>query len=158
MGMSSMLQTIDDRPTYSYNNQVTTEQALDAYIQADGNIHLAAERTYGDNNHLAQYLDLLSQDHVSLQRLLRTRVLLNLFTVFEQSQSVLIKGLDMMDSEDIAKTFIGIASTLEKMTASQQNIQLNIHEYMLRQLPPEAREAFQILTAPSESIIKLGDD
>lgn len=175
--MSTMLQTIDDNrsPFASTSdnrsdpisasqsvNQITTEQALDAYVQADGNVHLAAERLFSVKvpNRLTLFMDLLAQDHVGLQRILRTRLILNMYTVFEASQVHLTQSLAMMEGEDIAKTFIGLANTLEKLTANQSNanVNINIHEYMMRMLPPEAREAFQILTAPPESVIKLSDD
>lgn len=164
-----MLQTIDDnRSPFTSDssipqnvNQITTEQALDAYVQADGNVHLAAERLFSVRvpNRLTLFMDLLAQDHVGLQRILRTRLILNMYTVFEASQVHLTQSLAMMEGEDIAKTFIGLANTLEKLTANAApNVNINIHEYMMRMLPPEAREAFQILTAPPESVLKLSGD
>ncbi len=67
-------------------------------------------------------------------------------------------AIAMMDPDDLAKTFVSIAASIEKLTANQQNVSINIHEYMMRMLPPEAREAFQVLTAPQESVIKFSDD
>ncbi len=169
MGVSKMLQSIDDRPQLNnyqpaqavYSTvpyQVTTEQALDAYIKADGNVHLAAERCYGNNHSVAAYMDLLSQDYISLQRLLRTRTLLNLFTTYETAQKAMATALPLMENDDLAKTYVGIVGILEKMTSQSQNVSINIHEYMMRQLPPEVRDALSILTAPPESVIKLSDD
>lgn len=157
LGVNNMQQTIIPYdPNQNNSNTLTTEQALEAYMKAESNVHLAAERCRVP---LSVFMDTLAQDHIGLQRLLRTRMLLNMFSAFELSQNALSKAIPLMDSEDVAKTFIGIASVLEKLTATQQaNVNVNIHEYMMRMLPPEAREAFAILTAPPESTIKLSDD
>lgn len=137
-------------------NQVAPEQALEAYINADGNIHLASERLHISPT---QFTEILSQDYVGIQRLLRTKTLLSMYTAFEHSQAELGKSIGMMEPQDVAKTFIGVATILEKLTANSQNVTLNIHEYMMKMLPPDVREALTVLTAPpSESHIILDND
>ena len=160
-----MLQTIDDRPKVfnqiidgsspSPSSYISTEVAIESYIKANCNIHLAAERLHVP---ITLLMDVLTQDHVALQRLLRTRLLLNIFSTFETAQTHLATAIPLMEGEDIAKTFIGLSQVLEKLTANATNVNINIHEYMMRMLPPEAREAFNILTAPEPSVIKLSSD
>lgn len=134
--------TATPSPTAYYN---PAEEALRQYINADGNIHLAAERC--NKMPLSEFVALLSEQPQALQRIMRTRALIGAFETLTLLTVELKTSIPMLEPADLLKAYTNMLSSIDKLTAAPTvTNNLNINEYMLAQLPPDAREALAVLT------------
>ena len=124
--------------------------AIDTLIQANGDAHLAAERLHVSKQELIAAITQDTLANETLQRQLRTLTLLGAYELFDQTKLVYLANLVDMPPKELAKTLttlIGLLTALTQQNTTTANI--NVTEVVLRMLPPEARQALEVLSLPS---------
>lgn len=139
-------------------NLPTKEKALETYIQTQGNIQLAAERLSLSE---AALISLLSQDPAALQNVVRTSLLITVFSSIHKVQFMLEQRLQHLEPADLAKTYTSLVTQVANLTAAAppspliQNTQINVSETVYNELPPQAREALRLLNQKTVKHLQL---
>jgi hypothetical protein len=114
--------------------------AVEALISARGNLHLAAERTGLSH---AQLINKASDDLPRLQRELKTRTIIDAFSLVDVFKLATMQRLHELEAADVAKTFTTLVQLLKDLTDDKvHNLNVNEkHEYYWQQLPADVRQA-----------------
>lgn len=133
---------------------LSSQLAIDSLIRNNGDAHLAAELLHVTKQEL---IAAITQDQLAnetLQRQLRTLTLLGAYELFDQTKLVYLATLVDMPPKELAKTLTTLIGLLTALTTSTTtNANINITEVVLRMLPPEARQALEVLSLPPQNII-----
>ena len=116
--------------------------AIDAIVNANGNMHLAAERLQLKHGDLLALIvaDPNAIDILQLQ--LRAMSTLIAFSSLKLVADSFASSLERMKPEDNVKAFIGLLEAINKFTDNKQSTQnVNITEIMLKMIPSDVRKA-----------------
>lgn len=131
---------------------LTSDQAIHAIVFAEGDQLLAAERL-GCNP--ADLISAIATDPTALEilnRQLRTLTTLQTFDISRRAQIVLKAELGSLEPQDLVKLLTQSNSLLGTLTDDKTTTQnINIVEHVMRQLPPNVREAVAALVEASAS-------
>lgn len=159
-------------PTPPVNGSVQVIEHVDLIeelVKARGNIHLAAERTGLSHTTL---LSAAANNMPRLQKELKARVLLDVFSITDDVKLQLKQSLHRLDPADIGKTYTTLLQILSVLTDDKTStVNMNVQEVIYSLLPPDIREAVvelkqrdqdlalaQISQANSSNLRVVGDD
>lgn len=132
---------------------VTSDEAINALMFAQGNAHLAAERLNIEPHHLP---GIISADPVApsiLNSQLRTLTILLTFETFRLTHQSVLATLQTFEPKELVSILTKLGDQLERLSAptraSVPNV--NITEYILRSLPADQREALLALMDPENA-------
>ena len=129
---------------------LNSQLAIDSLIQANGDAHLAAEHLHVSKQELIAAITQDQLDNETLQRQLRTLTLLGAYELFDQTKLVYLAQIIDMPPKELAKTLTTLIGMLTALTTNQTpTANINVTEIVLRMLPPEARQALEVLSLPS---------
>lgn len=139
---------------------ITAEQAIQALVRSGGDVYLATERLgldKGDVHVLSAIIAADAQAGPALHNQLRTLTLLRTFQTFQLASSAVEAAISDMDGKDLGKFIMGLTQLIDRLTDSPlptQTQNINVTEYVMSMLPPEARQAVLTLlpsTAPGST-------
>lgn len=124
-------------------------EALEAIVEARGNLELAAEHR---NTSAVSLVLALAQDPSIIDTLaaqLRILAMLHVFEMIEMSKTYFILSLDDLKPYEKSKTYLGLISSLSRMV---ENVPISdpakTAESILKLLPPDVRQAVLDATKP----------
>lgn len=130
----------------------TPEQALEHWVNANGNAELAAERLFGRDTPNATYQlnALLASDPtttVALKQAMRAFVLLDSYEVYQAIRSVFMEKASKLDPYEAARAFKGVLEAIQAYTSDNTSTtNINVFETVMAQLPPQVRDALKELS------------
>jgi hypothetical protein len=146
----------------TWRDNPTSLDAIGAIITAEGNIDLAAEMLFGipikgQIHPKAQLIAVIAADPSATQELqhqLRTLATLQTFQSMQRVGFVVEGSLTIQEPADLIKLYTQLLSLVatftddhtQQVNANVQSTSLNLTEVVLRQLPPEVREALKVLS------------
>lgn len=134
-------------------DRVDGEVALQALIMAQGKPAVAAERLgLKDADTLLAALVMNEALHERMRTVMRAFTLIRLLGVAESLEDTLMERVDELDAKEVAKLFASVLTLADLMTRgtpSQAPNTGNIHETLLKVLPPEVRNALRVVQASS---------
>lgn len=130
---------------------MTSDEAIRAVVQAEGDQLLAAERL---SCTVAELVAAIASDPAAtgiLNQQLRTLQTLQAFNTNRLASIMLNASLGDLEPKDLAKTVVQTADLVVRLTDSHtQTTNINIVEQTLRMLPPEIRDAVtQLIELPA---------
>lgn len=139
---------LSDRP-------VTSSEAMQAIVRADGNLDLAAVRLNSKKANVLAAIVTDPNNHDTLGRYFRAHQTIRAFELIGTISDYLEPKLEELSARDLAKTYIAMLEVMNKFTeppANSNNNQGNHMENMLKMLPPHVQDAIRNLAqADSES-------
>jgi hypothetical protein len=125
-------------PTYL----LAPQTAVDAIVEAEGNLHLAAERLHVSRGTLSATIARDPSAQRSLQEQLRAMTLMYAFDSLTAAKALLDEQMSELEPADFVKFYGELTKLIGGMTDPHESTtNLNITEVMLSALPPGVREA-----------------
>jgi len=122
--------------------------ALAAYIQAKGNINLAAELYHSTPEQLLS--ELATPENSQLLALqLRSLSMLSLFDTLQMAQLSLQEALPDLEPADTAKLYTSLQQALTQIT-DDHTVNVNVAEAVLHLLPPDKKQRVLQLIAEDD--------
>lgn len=125
---------------------------IEELVKAGGNVHLAAERLFGNvPNAEASLIASIAQDPLAQSRLnaqLATLTTLRAFDALTVAQNLLPAYMADLEPQDFTKFYIQLIQSVTKLTeaSAQPADASSVVTHVLQSLSPEARRAFITLT------------
>lgn len=128
---------------------IPAQDAVDALIAADGNLHLAAERLHVPHSTLVASIAADPSAQASLNAQLRALTTLHTFDTLRLAKVIVEQQMAEMDPADFARFYTQLVQQVSSLTDPHETTQnVNITEVVLKMLPPDAREALLKLVSP----------
>lgn len=148
-------------------DEPSTQEAIDAVINAEGDLDLAAERLYGyheGQNLKTRLVALLSRDKTAtsdLQRALRTLTMLQTFQSLKLTGVVVDASLEKLDAEARTRFYTALITALQSLTddktqtinanSTSTSLSMSMSEQVFKDLPPAVQQALKVLQSKAAS-------
>lgn len=127
---------------------LTPELAVEAIVGARGNLHLASERTGFSH---AELTSAASRNMAQLQRELKTRTLIDAFSLLDIFKLQLQARAHELEAADVSKTYTTLIQLLSTLTDDKtSNMNINVQEFIWSQLPAGVKNAVMVLKERDE--------
>lgn len=133
-------------PTQSQQTMLPSMMCVDALVAAAGNVRMAAEQLGVKPETLIASIAQDPAAEATLNAQLRTLTSLHTFDTFRMAKMLIDNAMTDMEPKDLARFFSDLARQISEITDNKTTTHnVNIAEYVMRSLSPEARDALMAL-------------